>query len=145
VIHYAIDFDDDWLTTSARVSARSTTGQHEVELETDGRGRWRIDGEAAPYLDGCRDVDLEASCLTNALPVRRLGLELGQAADAPAAYVRVTDLSVERLEQQYIRLEDAAGAQRYHYHAPAFEFECELTYDQAGLVLAYPGIGERVA
>jgi hypothetical protein len=144
-VHYAIEVSDAWLTSSAYVTGRSPNGTHEVGLETDGRGRWRIDGRPAAYLDGCRDVDLEASCLTNALPVRRLGLEVGQTADVPAAYVRASDLSVERLEQSYTRLEDLDGAQRYHYRAPAFAFACELSYDRAGLVLAYPGIGRRVA
>jgi uncharacterized protein len=144
-VHYAIEFDDHWITKSACITGRSAIGKHDVELETDGRGRWRIDGRPAAYLSGCRDVDLEASCLTNALPVHRLGLEVGQAADAPAAYVRASDLGVERLEQRYTRLEDLDGAQRYHYQAPAFEFECELSYDHVGLLLAYPGIGQRVA
>jgi hypothetical protein len=145
VIHYAIEFDDGWITKSARVAGRSAIGQHEVKLETDGRGRWRIDGRPAACLDGCRDVDLEASCLTNTLPVHRLGLGVGQAADVPAAYVRAIDLTVQRLEQHYTRLADLGGAQRYHYQAPAYDFECELTYDQAGLVLGYPGIAQRVA
>ena len=60
---------------------------------------------------------------------------------AIAAYVRALDLSVERLEQHYVRL----GADRYHYASPAFGFECELAYDDAGLVLDYPGIAVRVA
>src|SRR5947209_12530748 len=94
-VHYAIELDDGWITKSARITGRSATGRHEVELETDARGRWRIDGWPAAWLDGCRDVDLEASCLTNALPVHRLGLEVGQAGEAPAAYVRALDLSVE--------------------------------------------------
>ena len=144
-VHYGIEFDAGWLTKSAHVTGHSATGGHEVELETDGHGRWRIGGRTAAHLDGCLDVDLESSCLTNALPVHRLGLEVGQAAEAPAAYVRARDLSVERLEQSYTRLEDVDGAQRYRYQAPAFEFECELAYDEAGLLLAYPGIGRRVA
>lgn len=144
-VHYAIEVDDGWITRRARVTGRSAIGRHEVELDSDGHGHWRVDGRPAAYLDGCLDVDLESSCLTNALPVRRLGLEAGQSADAPAAYVRALDLSVERLEQHYTRLEDLDGAQRYHYRAPAFDFECELAYDQAGLVLTYPGVGRRVA
>ena len=145
MVQYSIDLDDGWGTKSARVTGRSEAGQHEVELATDGQGRWHVDGRPATYLDGCRDVDLEASCLTNALPIHRLGLEVGQAADVPAAYVRALDLSVERLEQQYTRLEDLDGSQRYYYQAPVFAFECELSYDPAGLLLAYPGIGQRVA
>jgi hypothetical protein len=90
-------------------------------------------------LDGCLDVDLESSALTNAFPVHRLGLDVGERADTPAAYVRALDLSVERLEQSYVRLDDDdGGRRRYHYAAPGFAFECELTYDDSGLVLDYP-------
>ena len=48
-----------------------------------------------------------------------------------AAYVRAVDLGVERLEQTYLRLDD----RRYHYASPRFGFECELVYDDSGLVL----------
>jgi hypothetical protein len=98
---------------------------------------------AAPHLDGCLDVDLEASAMTNALPVHRLDLATGERAQAPAAYVRAPDLSVERLEQQYLRMSDRDGHQRYDYSAPAFDFSCQLVYDEAGLVLDYPGIAVR--
>jgi uncharacterized protein len=144
-VGYAIELDARWHTRSARVAGRSRRGSRTVTLEADGEGRWSVDGHPAPHLDGCLDVDLESSCVTNALPVHRLELGVGEAADAPAAYVRARDLTVERLEQRYTRLEDVDGAQRYRYAAPAFEFECDLAYDRAGLVLAYPGIGRRVA
>jgi len=32
-----------------------------VRLAFDDSGRWRTNGSAAPELDGCVDVDLEAS------------------------------------------------------------------------------------
>jgi hypothetical protein len=123
----------------------SASGAHELLLEGDGAGSWRVNGSPAHHLDGCLDVDLESSSLTNAFPVHRLGLEIGQAAEAPAAYVRALDLSVERLEQQYLRLEDDGSGERYHYTSPRFDFECELIYDEFGLVIDYPGIATRIA
>jgi uncharacterized protein len=128
------------------MTARSVSGVAERQLQSDGIGHWHVDGMPAPHLDGCLDVDLESSCLTNAFPVQRLGLEVGEEADAPAAYVRALDLAVERLEQRYVRLEDEhPGRQRYHYAAPAFDFESVLVYDESGLLVDYPGIGTRVA
>jgi uncharacterized protein len=144
-VSYDVSLQSDWSTRSARVSGRASSGPHELSLEADGTGRWRVDDAPAGHLDGCLDVDLESSALTNALPVYRLGLEIGQQADAPAAYVRALDLSVERLEQHYLRLEDDGKGQRYHYIAPRFDFECELVYDEFGLVLQYPGIAVRAA
>lgn len=143
-VDYEIALAPDWSTLTAVVHNRSCDGAGEVRLHSDRHGRWLIDGVAAPRLDGCLDVDLESSSLTNAFPVHRLGLEVGQAAQAPAAYVRARDLEVQRLEQRYVRLPDGALGQRYHYCAPQFEFECELVYDRSGLVIDYPGIAVRV-
>jgi uncharacterized protein len=144
-VNYGISLAADWRTRTAVVSGRSASGAHQVRLEADDDGGWRVNGMQAPQLEGCCDVDLEASALTNAFPVHRLGLEVGQTAQAPAAYVRAVDLSVGRLEQSYRRLDDDSAGERYHYAAPQFEFECELRYDEFGLVLDYPGIAIRAA
>jgi hypothetical protein len=144
-VEYVITLDGDWLTQGARVEGRSTRGRHELTLGADGSGGWTINGAPAPGLDGCLDVDLEASSFTNALPVHRLGLEVGQQADAPAAYVRALDLSVERLEQGYLRGQNDGDRQHYNYTSPAFEFETELVYDEFGLMIDYPGIAVRAA
>lgn len=145
VVGYSLRLDRGWMARSAHVVGRSARGVREVSLEVDGAGRWRINGTAVAAFDGCLDVDLESSALTNAFPVRRLGLDIGRQAEAPAVYVRAADLDVERLEQRYVRLDDGERGQRYRYVAPRFEFACELSYDADGLVLVYPGIGVRAA
>jgi hypothetical protein len=141
VVTYAIELDAAWLTRQARVTARTAAGLRETVLAADGEGRWRVDGRRAAHLDGCLDVDLESSALTNTLPVHRLELIPGTAAEAPAAYVRALDLSAGRLEQSYTRL--AGEPRHYRYAAPAFDFTCTLVYDESGLVLDYPGIAVR--
>ena len=145
VVDYAIEVHADWRTRSARVTGRSGTATRTRLLESVEHGRWRVDGHPAPHLDGCLDVDLESSALTNALPVRRLGLLAGTSAQAPAASVRALDLRVERLEQHYARTDEQTRRQHYEYRAPAFDFSCQLVYDEAGLLLAYPGIAVRAA
>jgi uncharacterized protein len=144
-VDYRITLDADWITRGARVTSRSASGRRSLLLEADGTGHWLVDGEAAPHLDGCLDVDLESSAMTNALPVHRMALPVGGRAAAPAAYVRAADASVERLEQEYLRTTDQGARQRYDYSAPAFEFACRLIYDESGLVLSYPGIAVRAA
>ncbi len=145
-VSYHVTVDPvSWATRSARVSTRTVAGERALEVSTDGAGRWRVDGRPAAHLDGCLDIDFESSVLTNAFPVRRLGLACGQGADAPGAYVRAEDLRVERLEQRYVRLEDDGPGRRFAYAAPAFDFTCVLAYDDAGLLLDYPGIAVRSA
>jgi hypothetical protein len=143
MVRYAIRLDESWITRSARITGRSASGIRHAYLEADGLGRWRVDGEVDSRLDGCLDVDLESSAMTNALPVHRMGLPIGAQASAPAAYVRALDLSAERLDQDYVRIADEGRHQRYDYAAPAFDFACRLVYDEAGLVLDYPGIAVR--
>jgi hypothetical protein len=143
VVDYDMTLDAAGRTRHARIAGRSAAGPHSVTLETDGTGRWTVNAKDAPHLRGCLDVDLESSAFTNALPVRRMSLAVGERASAPAAYVRALDLTVERLEQTYARIDDDGPHQRYQYTAPAFEFSCDLTYDGSGLVLSYPGIAVR--
>src|SRR5436190_12286457 len=105
-VRYSIGLDTEWRTVVAHVFGRSAHGPREVQLRTDAAGRWDVNGERAPDLDGCMDVELESSALTNAFPAHRLRLAVGEQAEAPAAYVRATDLGVERLEQSYLLLDD---------------------------------------
>ena len=142
-VEYLIDLDAAGATRRARIRGQSAAGSSSALLEADGEGRWLVGGAAAPHLNGCLDVDLESTALTNALPVRRMGLAPGAGAAAPAAYVRAVGLDVERLEQTYLRAPDEAARQRYDYAAPVFDFACRIAYDESGLVLDYPGIAIR--
>jgi len=143
VVDYEIEIDDAWATRWARVTGRSAWGSRSTRLDADGIGTWRINGEAAPHLDGCLDVDLESSAFTNALPVHRMQLGIGERSAAPAAYIRVVNLAVERLDQTYTRVGDEGTRLRFTYAAPAFKFACQMVYDASGLVLEYPGIAVR--
>jgi hypothetical protein len=144
-VAYEIAVDASFITRRAVITSRAgAAAPSKATLDADGAGRWLLNGRRAPDLDGCLDVDLESSALTNAFPVRRAQLLVGATLDAPAAYVRVRDLAVERLDQRYLRRDDADRGPVFEYHAPAFDFTCDIGYDRAGLVVSYPGIAERV-
>ncbi len=139
-LRYEIEHDGAWGTRAGTVEGLAGR----VGVEAEG-GTWRVDGEPRPDLDGCLDLDLEVSVCTNVLPVRRMRLAVGERAEAPAAWVRIPDLRVERLEQSYRRLPDEDGRSRYEYEAPGEEFACVIVFDADGLTRDYPGIGTRVA
>ena len=83
--------------SGARRRRRAVCGRDQRRRDRCGRERplARGNGRAEPELDGCFDVDLEASACTNTLPIHRLaGLGIGEEAAAPAVYVRATDLAV---------------------------------------------------
>ena len=132
-IAYDIALAADGSTSRATVRSLDRT----VVLERTG-GAWTVDGVERPDLDGCPDIDLESSAVTNALPVARLSLAVGESGDALAAWVRA-DLSVERLEQTYTRLDE----HRYDYVSRYDGFRAVLDYGDDGLVVDYPGIATR--
>ena len=138
-VRYQITVDQRWHTRAADVWSWAESGQSHRTLRSDGSGQWELDGVHLPLLDGCLDVDLEASACTNTFPVHRLAAVPDVEQDAPAAYVRVAELTVERLEQRYTN----RGPGIYDYEAPVFGFACQLRYDGSGLVVDYPGIAAR--
>ena len=64
-------------------------GPRELTLRRSRHSGWEVDGVALPDLDEALEVDLSVSPLSNTLPVRRLGLAVGESADITTAYVRV--------------------------------------------------------
>jgi hypothetical protein len=139
-VRYDILLDEHWRTREARVASDTVAGPRETVLVSDGEGRWMVDGQPAPQLDGLIDVDIEASACTNTLPVHRVALARNEMTEVPAAYVRALDLSVIRLDQTYRRRDD----RRYDYTSEA-DFRATLEYDAAGLIVDYPGIAVRFA
>ena len=127
------------------MTGRSSTGDHEVPLEADGAGGWQVDGEPAPELAGCLDVDLEASAFTNAFPVHRLALSVGGRADAPAAYVRAPISAWNASNRPTHGCRTRATARGTTTHRPPSTFAPYSCTTKFGLALDYPGIAVRVA
>jgi hypothetical protein len=130
VVRYAIELDEGWRTRAVQVEVEND-GQHRTRLVADGAGHWSQDGEKGPALDDCLDVDLEWSPSTNTLPIRRLGIALGETRTVSAAWVRLPSLEVERLDQFYERVDE----RRYRYRSGLFT--ADLAVDEYGVVLQY--------
>jgi hypothetical protein len=89
-------------------------------------------------LDGADFFDLGWSPLFNSLPViRDRLLEPGPPRDYLMRWVDVPSLAVSLSEQRYEPLGDRVVRFR------AGEFTADITFDDAGFVMSYPGIGAR--
>jgi hypothetical protein len=137
-LYYQVACDEAWRTTGARVAGWVGDDAVEVAIEADGAGRWRLNGRECPRVDGCVDVDLNFSPSTNLLPIRRLGLKVGEEAAVRAAWLRFPGFTLEPLEQRYRR----TGEHAYRYESAAGAFVRDLTVDDAGFVVRYPGFFE---
>jgi hypothetical protein len=110
-------------------------------LGTDGSSRWgELNGAHRPDLDGCYDIDLSITPFTNTLPIRRLQLDVGDAADITTAMVDVDTLGIVPVHQRYHRL----ATNRFAYSNLDSGFETEFEIDPYGLVNDYPDLFRRL-
>lgn len=133
-LDYLIVCDSAWQTRSARVAGWVADRPIEIDLSVDSDRQWRINGEECPAAAGCIDLDLNFSPSTNLLPIRRLGLEIGQQAEVRAAWLRFPGFSLEPLDQVYRRIADST----YRYESAGGRFTAELEVNAAGFVTRYP-------
>jgi hypothetical protein len=139
---YRIEVDRAWQTTRVESTGISPSGHTTLRAERR-EGRWTVNGTERPDLDGCVDVDFETSMVTNTLAAHRIDLGSSTPVQVPAAFVRATDLRVERIEQTYLCTERTEDRIVFDYRSATFDFACRLVLDPAGLVTDYPGIGRR--
>lgn len=138
-VDYRIELDAEWVTRRVDVDLLADSHPAGVRLEHDGEGGWLRDGRPDPGLQGCLDVDLQVTPLTNALPVNRLRIAEGTAADILAAWVHFPGLSVDAAPQRYQRL----GSTTYRYSSLDSGFTAQVEVDEDGFPVIYQGIWQR--
>jgi uncharacterized protein len=110
-------------------------------LGTDGSGRWgEMNGAHRPDLDGCTDIDLHATPFTNSIPIRRLQLDSGDAAEITVALIDVDTLGVIPVQQRYEHLPTGEWRKVHVKTGAALDFRV----DAYGLVHDEPALFRRV-
>lgn len=135
---YVVEADAAWRTRRVAVDLANPAGK--LELRANGAGRWS-DGAGVwiPALDGCLDIDISLTPATNTLPIRRLDLAIGQAAEIKAAYILAPELRLRTGRQIYERLDE----RRWRFQAPDSDFTAEITVDGEGFIIDYPPLFSR--
>ncbi|PYQ47738.1 MAG: hypothetical protein DMF78_22920, partial [Acidobacteria bacterium] len=136
---YGVSCDEAWVTRAVAVHLYGPAGDRALRLAAQD-GRWYDEDVERESVRGCVDVDLGWSPSTNTLPIRRLGLAVGQDRAVTAAWVRFPELTLEPLAQEYRRLDE----RRYRYSSAGGRFTAELEVDEDGLVTTYGEIWARV-
>jgi hypothetical protein len=137
-LSYQIRCDSSWRTLTGSVSGWLGDDNVNIELAVDSLQRWQLNGVENAAVLGCTDLDLNFSPSTNLLPIRRLGLAIGEQAEVKAAWLRFPSFELERLSQIYSRLDETT----YRYSSNNGEFVREIRVNQAGFVTDYPGLWE---
>jgi hypothetical protein len=138
-VRYRAVCDKGWTTLSLDIE---TTDGRSLNLVSDGAGHWsNAAGESLPALTGCIDIDLAGSPFTNTLPIRRrdLGPDSGPI-EFRMLYVPFQTFEPTVDEQRYRCLKPGL----YRYEAVDRTFAADLSVDEDGLVIDYPGLFHRI-
>jgi len=101
-------------------------------LGTDGHGRWgEVNGAHRTDLDGGTDIVLACSPFAHTLPIRRLPLAVGDAADLTGVHIDVETLGVVTAPVRYERV----GDRRWRYVRDGATAEFEV--DEFGIPLDF--------
>jgi uncharacterized protein len=145
-VSYRLDCDAEWRTRrlTVTVNGPEAAPANRLALVADGAGNWTdaLQHRPVPELDGCIDIDLSATPVTNTLPIRRLGLSPGMSRDLTVAYVKIPDLTVRAVAQRYTCTSRDGGQPCYQYESG--HLRASLPVDEHGLVLDYPGDWRRI-
>lgn len=139
-VDYAIECNSDWQTRHVEIRQLLAGKVTALTLAAD-HGKWQRNGLPAPELDGCTDIDLGISPSTNALPINRLGVPVGDSRQIRAAWVQFPQCTVEPAQQSYERL----ATTQYRYRSLSSGFTALIEVDDSGLPIDYSGVWRRVA
>jgi uncharacterized protein len=130
-VEYRVLTGGNGLTTAVHVRDLRGFEQRTLTLERSAKGAWTVNGTPDRALKGCTDVDLGCTPSTNTLPLRRLRLAVGGSQTIQAAWIRFPELTVEKADQAYTRLDEMT----YRYQSATYS--AELVVDEDFVVAAY--------
>ncbi|HWE17376.1 MAG TPA: putative glycolipid-binding domain-containing protein [Hyphomicrobiaceae bacterium] len=134
--------DADWRAQLVTVERWGPQGHGVLRLERAGTG-WRVDGGLRPDLEGAEEPDLSVTPFCNTFPIRRTPEAAGASLTLDTAFIDGPALTVARSRQRYDR--QGPGRLRYVDLGLSQGFEADLVVDDAGLVLRYEHLFERVS
>jgi hypothetical protein len=138
-LRFRVELDPAWHTRVVELVVTDGDGERRREMRADGSGAWEVDGEPAPALDGCLDVDVGAAPFSNTFVIRRMDMPVGERVELAVAFVDVPSLEGQRLRQSYRHLD----AHRWEYADEAYG-SFEIAVDPHGVVTDYAGFARRV-
>lgn len=139
-LRYCVQCNSGWQALRGQVHGWLGTQPVQWDLMRTATGSWAVNGQLADQLEGRLDLDLGFTPATNVIPLRRLALAEGQAAEAPAAWFDAAVGTLEPLPQRYERRSYSS----YFYEAPSVPYAALLEVAPSGFIVQYPDLWRAV-
>jgi uncharacterized protein len=140
-VSYQILCDLAWRTREVAIQQDEGFERSDLKLSVAAESWSEAERGSLSEITDCIDVDIELTPATNALPINRLNLAIGDSGEIQAAWIRLPSLTIVRAHQRYERLSEKV----YRYTGIASGFQAEIEVDQFGLPIRYGNIWERIA
>jgi hypothetical protein len=141
---YDLVTDESGATKRLSLTVTLAERERQLSIARDEENMWLVQDhqnqtKRAAY-DGALDVDVIFSPFFNALPIRRTGLyRRTDTVSLPVVYVRVPDLTVE---PETIGYTSGGHGEPIKLNSPVTQ--TDITVDDNGFILDYPGLAERI-
>lgn len=133
-VDYSITTNGDWQTLGFEIKAQLDSKINFIKFDSNGNGKWTVNGKPLPEFEGCIDIDISLTPFTNTLPINRLGLQPGDKKMVRVLYIDILKQDLLPVEQIYTCI----SATEYKFESLDNDFEAMLTIDEIGLVNNYP-------
>ena len=138
-VKYKIQLNPFWQTYYCLVEAQFDDEIKSFEFSKNEKEEWSLNGKYQPEFDGCLDVDIPLTPLTNSLPINRLQFKQNQEEKIDVVYIDLLENEIRRVKQKYQRISNEI----YKYENIPNDFEAEIKVDNLGFVIDYPQLFKR--
>ncbi|MDR2236428.1 MAG: putative glycolipid-binding domain-containing protein [Chryseobacterium sp.] len=138
-VEYTINIDKNWNIQEFAIQSEVNSVKNTLSGKKLGN-QWEINQIIRPELEGIPYIDISLTPFTNSLPINTLKLQENDSRDIHVIYIDVLHADFRPVSQRYTR----TAKEKYRYENIPKNFEAEITVDEAGLVLDYPQLFEKV-
>ena len=135
-LRYQVTADATWRAEDGDVVGWVGDASVNLSIVRQRDGEWTINGSPVPDVRGCIDLDLAFTPATNLFALRRIALDVGEGADAPAAWLDIGTWTLVPLPQRYER----RTASTYWYEAPTVGYGELIEVTDVGFVAEYTNL-----
>jgi hypothetical protein len=144
-LRYKAECDRDWNFLNSALILESYSGKKNLSIKRNKEGKWIVNEQTRNDLNGCSYIDIMTTPFTNTLPIRNLNFKTNQPVAIKVAYIKVPELEVSSVEQEYTRLDKSEPPSRFLYRNLSNDFKAEIEVDKDGIVTDYSNIWKRIS
>jgi uncharacterized protein len=133
-IRYTIQTNADWQTLQCDLIAEIDGELQNYSFRNVGNNQWTMNGVLHPEFDGCTEVDISLTPLTNTLPINRLKLKATAEAEINVICMDVLKQEVNITRQKYKKV----SADEYRFENVPNDFKAIIKVNAEGFVTDYP-------